>query len=358
MWERCLIVTLVTVFTVGCPTQIIYKKETERNAPPRPGIHYDKFLYGKSYGPVDIMFVVDNTESFELGLGQFRKSYLHLLDLLISSEGRLVDFHIQAASSPMAKIPSAYMANGVERTALAELFDGMDPTALMVPIFTQRIGASREQGFPKPVEVLVKGLNDPAFKARDGAQLFTVFMLGHDLNPDTPDDALAAEYQGLEQILAQSHGLHRSFLFALSRTNLAPGTESFGHCKEFGPTDRFLRFAHSVRWMEKTSFDLCDAQWGRWEEKLFDNILRVKKTLALSFVPLEPETMTLRSGTHLFRYGDDYTVDRATNSIQFLVAPKLEEGDLLEAVYRKKPIDPEFSGIPTPIGTPNPIKAP
>lgn len=348
--------SVIVLFSCS-PTQIINVKERviERNAPPRPAIHVDRFLYGKINGPVDVLFVVDNTESIEAGISQFEKSYLNFLALWKTEDARSLHYRNQVATTPRGRTPKNFLANELEvHLHLAELFDGYsEGPENDIPFFTQRTdGDFREKGYPDPIASTIAGLNHDAFKGRQRLPLFLVYILGHDIDPSIPKEALSKSVEEAKKALEESRGFFQTHVMALTRTSSGGG--SFPHCNEFSQTPRFLELLSSFPWASFTKVDLCEKDWSNWEQQLFLAVLNFKRRLVLSQPPHEPSTMTLRSATHLYRYGDDYEVDAKTNEISFKVDPDLAQGDLLEASYFLKPPPPEFSGSPTP-GTTVPI---
>lgn len=346
------------LFFFSCsPPQTIHLKERiiERNAPPRPAIHVDRFLYGKITGPVDVLFVVDNTESIEAGISQFEKSYSNFIALWKTEDALSLNYRNQVATTPGGRAPKNFVANEAEvRLHLAELFDGPSPgPETDIPFFTQRTdGDFREKGYPDPIASTIAGLNHDAFKGRRWLPLFLVYILGHDIDHSIPEEVLSKSIENAKKALEESRGFFQTHVMALAR--ISSGGGGFPHCNEFSQTPRFLKLLSSFSWASFTKIDLCEKDWGNWEQQLFRTLLNFKTRLVLSQPPYEPTTMTLRSATHLYRYGDDYEVDAKTNEIRFKGEPGLAQGDLLEASYFLKPPPPEFSGSPTP-GTPVPI---
>ncbi len=350
----------VFLFSACTPTQIINMKEKviERSAPPRPGIQVDRFLYRQPMGSVDVLLVVDNTESFEAGISFFDTSYAQFVTRWSGPSARRLNWRLQVATTPRASMPKNFMANDLDsRLHLGELFDRFSESPEEhIPYFTQRTGGDyREKGYPDPFQSTAIGLSHEAFKGRDHNPLFLVFVLGHDVDPALDDSALKKQVLGMNLGIETTRGLFQTHVLAVSRN--APGSVS--HCQEFHAAKRFIDLLKLVRFASLTTANLCDPTWNRWEEKLFEAILALKQRLILSQRPFEPWTMTLRAGAHLYRYGDDYEVDLKTNEVVFKGAPaSLADGDLLEASYFLEPISPEFSGSPTPQGQPSPTPRP
>jgi len=316
-------------------TENNHEKDTEHNAVPRPGIVTDRFSYGKAMGTVDILFVVDNTETAEQLGKTFQIAYDQLAASLGGNAARLLDYRVQIVITPTGEATKNVLSSADPSSAQSAEFFGKGGG---LPLFN-----AKDSGFLRPFEATAKGLASKALEGRTSGPLYLVYLLGAD--SDGSDPGLTAE---LSKKITEARGLYQTHVFTLTRTTRTIGTDSFPFCNEFQTADKILASLHTVQWRSLTQFDLCDKNWGRFSDELFQSILTFKKKTLLSGVPYQPETMTVRGPARLFRYGDDYRFDSKTNEILFLKSGLVLEGDLLEVAYYLKPGEQVFQGSPTP----------
>ena len=314
--------------SAGCsPTQEYIMKEKVTNANPRAGIQDDRFAYGKAMGSVDVLFVVDNTDSGEAAIPAFQKSYADFAARFARPEARLLDYRLQVVTDPSGKSPGDFVSNTSPPSAqLAELFGAADGS---VPGLLNH----SERGYLSPFTNAASGLLGKAFASHGAAPVFVVFVLGWDADPNGAIATDAAQFAGAVQA---SRGFYQTHLMTISRVS-APGTRAAGgfpHCDTFAPATQILSQLSALPWRSQTGLDLCDNGWTSYADTLFPAVVAFKKKIVLSHVPDFPETMVLRDGSHkLYRYGDDYRFDKQGNEIVFLRDPGLQEGDLFDVQY-------------------------
>ncbi len=335
---------------ISCaPVQQYYMKEkvTVTNAPPRPGIQVDRFAYGKAIGAVDVLFVVDNTESSEAALSAFQQSYIDFVSRFKRAEARLLDYRVQVVTTPDGKSPGNWTSQDKgPADQLAQLFDSTPggPPPLL---------SHGERGFLMPYHAAATGLMGEAFKGRVHTPTFIVFLLGADVPPGSSPEKDAA---GFADAIRTSRGFYQTHVTTLSRTSGTTASRpQFPHCNSFDPAARTLPTLRQLPWKTQAYRDLCDPAWSNsYPSDLFASLIDFKKKLVLSHAPEQAETMMLRSANHLFRYGDDYRFDSQSNEIVFIRDPGLQEGDLLDASYYLKPPEEILSNGQTPPGPLNP----
>lgn len=332
----------------GCipPQQKIYLKEKviERNAAPRPGIAVDRFAYGKATGPVDVLFVLDNTETADQAVAPFRHSYTQFLARMTGSEGRLMDYRVQVASTPDDRATKNFILPGTPAALhLSELFDG---DLEKPPVFN-----GFYNGYVNPFSTTAAALSGKAFEGRPPGPLFLISLLGSDM-----DGSNVQETKERIQAALDARGAYQTHAWVLSRTSEFFGSGTFPHCDTFQTADQALAIFQSIQWGSYNHIDLCHKEWSSFEEDLFDSIVSFKKKLILTQRPFQPETMTVRGSSRLFRYMDDYQFDAETNEIQFLKDGVVQEGDLIEVAYYLKPNEQIFQGSPAPQPFPIQIK--
>lgn len=342
------------VFALGaltaCSNQQIFTRTVERNAPPRPGIYTDRFLYGKPHGPVDVVFVADNSESFEVGLDDFRRHYENFLALWDRPVAHALDFRVQLATTPNGQMPSAFASRDGREPHLRELFDADSGAESWMPgLFSHR--RDRERGYLNPLESAQRVLKNKDFILRTSVPAFLVFIMGDDVDPASAEETLVAEAERLKAFLEVTRGLDKVHVATLTR-NPPDSSADSPSCRKFRPSSRALRQISRIPWRSQLHYDLCTGNWATFEEKVFERALEFRTKLVLSVKPEQPETMSLRGASRLFRYGDDYTYDAAANEIVFRDGHGLLEGDLIEVSYFTTPVQPETGGNPTPPGAP------
>lgn len=348
---RTVILTTLSAQAMACsPVQQFFLKERQVNAPARPAIQVDRFAYRKAMGAVDVLFVVDNTESGEAAKSAFRKSYTDFLAQFKKPEARLLDYRIQVVTNPGGSAPGNWISPGTSPDAqLAELFVGFGEGLEPILSYTER-------GYLTPFQAAGKGLGHEAFSGRVYVPLFLVFLLGDDMDPASSAEN---ETQAFTDAIQKTRGFYQTSSSFLS--TIGPPSENrtpFPHCDTFFPAAKALQTLRSLPWCTQSLENLCDSGWSTsLANSTFKNLIEFKKKLVLSHVPFQPEAMLVRSANHLFRYGDDYRFDTKNNEIVFTHDPGLQEGDLLEASYYLVPNEELLSSGQTPF-PPRPESSP
>lgn len=323
----------------GCSpgTRIFLKEKViERSAAPRPGIRVDRFLYGKPRGNVDILFVVDNTETLENAISNFYLEYNLLLEGLRQKPFSGIDFRSQVVATPSERMPKAFARSDESpRFHLNQVF-GVRGSTLRPVIH------ARESGYVRPLEAAMSGLSSPAFQGRDGGPLFLVFILGSDVGPG--EVGVAKE---TVDAFVKLRGAHQIHLLTVAKP-LREMRTSDVNCRQLQPPLRTLEQLASIPWRTSQIFNLCDSKWGGFSKILFETIAQFRTRLVLSQVPAEVESIVLRGSNRLYRYGEDYQFDPGGNEIIFTRPGLCEEGDLLEAAYFLEPREKVLDGSPTP----------
>lgn len=335
---------LLSIFCVGCsPVQQYYMKEKVIVGAPRPGVQVDRFAFGKAIGNVDVLFVVDNTESGEAAADAFRRSYTDFISRFGQPDARQLNYHLQVVSTPRGLSPENWTSSEQDSsTQLAQLFTG-------TPGGRPALLNYSDQGHLNPYEAATLGLAGKAYEQRGRVPLFLVFLLGHDADPSTTP---AKDAQTFSEVIRQGRGFHQTHVSVLSRTS-SLGNTSFPRCSKFTSSTRLLPTLQSLPWRSQAQWDLCDTNWPTsYPAELFSALIDFKKKLVLSNTPYQPETMLLRSSKHLFRYGDDYRFDAQKNEIIFIRDSGLQEGDLLDVSYYLKPNEELLPNGQTPPGPP------
>jgi hypothetical protein len=372
---RFTMLSFLAVAGAGCqPAQNFFMKEkiTEKNAAARPGIHVDRFVFGKPYGAVDILFVVDNTRTFDPGLEQFQASYRDLIERFKADEAHQLDYRIQTVTTPGHRTPKNFVSKDQGSDLhLKELFGKEGEKAESPPILA--LTSSREPGAMDPVGSTTAGLMHEGFQGRERTPIFIVYALGDDMSADAVASGLAvppvapglpgaagaaaassSSASGIAQPeiqkqLDRNRGFYQTHRLTLTRKSNGGG---FKRCHHFIPADRALTFFQQFPFRSAQTLDLCDKDWESYPAKLFQSVIDFKKRLVLSREPKDPESMTLRAGAHLYRYGDEYRYDAETHEIVFLGDSGLQQGDLLEVSYFLEHKEEPLSGSPNPPGTP------
>lgn len=339
-WRNSFLLAALSAQATACaPIQQYYMKEKQTGAAPRPAIQVDRFAYGKAIGSVDVLFVVDNTESGEAAKEAFRQSYADFTARFKQPEARLLDYRLQVVTNPGNKSPGNWTSQSLSAASqLAELFDGGPDGA--PPVLSHS-----ESGFLTPLQAAVAGLSHKAFEGRASVPLFLVFLLGDDVDPSSSPETVAATFS---EALKKTRGFYQTSAVFLSRTS-NPSGSSFPHCDTFYPAAKVLPTLRALPWRSQTQKDLCDSAWSSsLASSIFTSLIDFKKKLVLSRPPYQPETMLLRTANHLFRYGDDYRLDLQSNEIIFNHDPGLQEGDLIDASYYLTPNEELLSNGQTP----------
>ena len=364
-----LVATLTAVFALGCaPPQNFYFKEKltdHHTGDPRPGINTDRFTFNRPFGPVDVLFVVDNSDRLDYALQKFQASYARFLSLWTKPENaskvHALDFHIQVVSSPTNRMPKNLVsASAPAAVQLAQLFG--PPGSVPEPIFVTDPNQRAPQG-ATPVSSTLFGLASDDLKDRSAVPLFLFYLMGQDLGEGETDLSKFTNAVGTSRGFFQVHGAF------LSRRS-DPSSGSFPSCFQFTPPTKALIGFSSVQWRASQFYDLCDPNWSAWEDDFFQKIIDFKTRQVLSKVPVQPELMTLRGASRLYRYGQDFHWEGSTNEIVFDVSSGLIDGDLIEVAYYTSLVSnplpgnptPETPGTglphPTPSGSPRPPVAP
>lgn len=334
---------LCLFLTSGCsPVQQFFFKEKQinHNAPPSPAIHVDPFIYQQARGRVDILLVVDNTDTYEPMIPYFEESYRKLVAAFSSGAARMLDFRIQVVTTPIGRSPKNWFAP--ERPAdpqIEELFIGTSETP---KIFDHQ----ERPGYLSPMTSTLAGLSSPALGGRDHVPLFILYFLGGDMGAGETGMGNSADFKAA---LDQGRGMYQVSSWFFTRSGTPVSSEpAFPFCENFQPAYEAQRVFGPVPWRSSRRLDLCDSKWPEYSTELLSSVIDFKKKMILSLSPYSPETMVLRSSTHMYRYGDEYVFDSATNEITFTRPGNLVEGDLLEVSYYLKPEKEILSGHPNP----------
>lgn len=329
----------VLILTSACtPSQNIIMKEkvVERNAAPRPSLQVDHFLYGQAHGNVDVLFVVDNTESGEVFLESFKTSYVNFINLFPKDVSRNLNYRVQVVSTPNGRAPKNFASNeNKPDLQLRELYGPpLDDSPKADPILQHQ-----ERGALTPVESTVSGFSNAAFAGHDGAATFIVYLLGY--------EAEIYSTSGLEK--AKDFYQTHAFLIGRKSDDLSP---MYPHCDSLEKIEKTETAFRDMPWRTLTSMDLCDPNWVTFPDQLMKAIVEFKSKIILSHNPTEPETMFVKGPTRTYRYGEDYTFDMKNNEIVFVLERAPAIGDLLEVSYFLKSNDPTLGGSSTPPGNP------
>lgn len=334
--------SLISFVGFACTPQNFYMKEKVIGASAPPAIHMDQFVYGKPSGPVDILFVLDNTESSEALADDFKKAYQKFTERFQKSDQtEYLDYRVQVVTTPKATMVKNYFDR---ENPLEQNLENLNS------VFDQP-----ERGFLKPFESTLAALTHPSEAGRVFSPLFLVYVLGDGTDPSSH---LSDKSSEISSKLDEFRGLYQTHVVVISRKTLFQPEPSIRYCDMFFPPFDFHLTIDSISWKSRQDVDLCSPSWGSFEEKLWDSILDFKTKFVLSRVPSRPETMVVRKTplAHKYRYGDDFIFNHETNEVVFQVQ-EFKVGDQIEVSYFLSPASEEFSGKPTPPALPD-IQAP
>jgi len=177
-------------------SQVNPKTEVSVNQPP-PGITVDRFTYRQPFGNIDILFVVDNTESLQTSMARFEKAYRKLLTLWDGPDTRNLSYVLQVATTPDANTASNFGSRERDiQLNLTELFGCATAKCLL---------GSSERRYMDPVFSTGIGLASNAFSGRSHSPLFVVYLLGADVDPATQSAAIP----GLQGKLQTDRGFYQ-----------------------------------------------------------------------------------------------------------------------------------------------------
>lgn len=323
---------------IACsPGQKFFFKEKiiETRSEPKSGLHYDSFLYQTALGPVDILFVVDNTEFSEAYLADFQKGYIQFLNLFSKNEAHLLDYRVQVISTPKSSAPKNWISPELpHKPQLDELFFGTLQTdnSFLPPILNHR-----ETGFPEPETSTIIGASHKAFVGHERAPLFVIYLMS-----DEAKETLVGNLQ------PNRRGDYQVHSWILSRTSTTTHPSSYPYCHTFRPAPKFIERMGKLSFASQRQVDLCDTNWPQFFGVLFEAVLNFKSLIILTNPPHEPATMLLRSPTHLYRFGEDFEFDPIKNEIRFLLPPALSKGDQLSLSYYLEPPQQTLPGVSNP----------
>jgi hypothetical protein len=305
----------------------------------KAGIRVDRAIYGTATGPVDLLFVSDNSDRVG-GPGQdirlqdttntpalawFQNHYQLIQQKL---EATQLDYRMHIAMATNGKAPTEFLKRKGEKNA-----DHFTQLGLSAPGYF--FGA--EEFAPlNPLKSTESALSVAPFSGRSLVPLFLVYFLGQDVDPADPALATPAK-ASLKKGGREDYQTH---VITLTKGDGA----SIGTCRLVHPA----QFLNAVRGAAAQSFqlethDLCDLPAGPADfstylvNKISDFMGGAGGKFVLSKRPYRPELMVVRASGQVFRFGVDYTYEESSNSITFAPAVGLTVGQSLEFEYYLEP---------------------
>ncbi len=378
---------LQNLLGLGC-TKILVAPMKEKQtllAEGRAGIATDHFLYERASGPVDIVFVVDNTDAstgtWAAGyrtipvlsyvasdgtpgqyniLTWFKEHYETLYILMENSP--LLNYRTQliTASQSSPRWPLHYLQSSLgdvnkqqhNKLHLDEAMKGMGRN-VNYPTF---LFGEQQNDALDPYAASLSALSSQPFtdSERSSASLFLVYFLGQD-----------SVEKNIDLIIQQMNSSNRKkflthvFIVSNDSHHFQMGC-NYEHPTHF--LNLLEKFAPQMFNLERINLCNLSPEQGNFSQYLYSKILASRgdrqsdgsaPIFTLSQVPYHPEWMTVQAGGHTrLRYGIDYTLNEITNSIQIDNSISLNAGDPIYINYFTQPAQGTIPGLPPSLGIP------
>lgn len=349
-------IAALMVGLAGCQPSVIVARQQQLMTKPQ-ALQRDRFVHQTPSGPVDVLFVLDTTETGFVLPNLYRQLVEEVIAILRSDDFRLVRYRLQVVSNPGRRTPDTVFDSAAPSCFLNSLFGGTAGELAGCRLDGERIIVNpRRMDFGVLDSLAAAGDAMRTFSVPDQGvpPILVVFVQG----ADTDSNDLEARFKDLDIRMAGYPEARRFFRVIAkgrdsSACNNALGnmlleaplltqqlSRGIGSPNRFGSDDLCQAMRVSVRKVELNTRSLSD-EIGR-------KLNEITTELWLTKTAFQPESMVLSSFNTRFRYGEDFQYDATAGRIRWLKPPSIRAGDLLEAVYFSSPPNDDLAGTPVP----------